>query len=88
MEDLHCAACGHTIEIKVADIESILKQYTGECERCNATTTLWMEHGAQVQPEPKQTCEQCGSTNIITIHAGDAVFRTICKDCVEGVYDE
>lgn len=84
MEDLHCAACGHTIEIKVADIESIPKQYTGECERCNATT-MYVEQSAQGQDEPEHTCEHCGGTNVQVIHAGDTIFRIICEDCI---YDE
>lgn len=79
MEDLHCAACGHTIAIKFADIESSPKQYTGECKRCDVAT-VFIE---QIPKEQQSThsCDKCGSANVEVIFAGDKVYTIICKDC-------
>lgn len=79
MEDLHCASCGHTIEIKVADIEDTPKQYTGECERCDAVTVLIAQR--QKERQSPHSCEKCGSANVEVIYAGDKVYTIICKDC-------
>lgn len=80
VEDLHCAVCGHTIEIKVADIEEVPKRYIGECKRCEATTIVIMEQGPE-QKVATHICEVCGSSNVEVLRAGDTIFRIICKEC-------